>query len=176
MAGDLDLLKQKVVALQKISAELHNLILKLLRRTITGESVIQTASGWHIRASSRGSSAATSFRLCAVRTLDLVSVPQKAEAQEIQHNDDALLEGETYKHVVAVGNLFEVFPAPTWSYEMLRIEGASPRPFIPGENLTAMVPWWVDENNIIYPTLKFSPDGMSMLDPNETQQASGGIS
>ena len=172
--SEADLLYQ-VEELQRASAEQHNLILNLLQRTITGPSVIETAAGWVIQASGSGSGSG-GFPLCVMRSIDVDSSPNKMMAQEITHNDDPLLPGELYRHTVAIGDEFEVFPAPTWEYEMYKIEGASPKPATPNENLSHIVPWWYDSDFYVFPTIKFSREGMSMLDPNETQSAAGGQS
>ena len=172
MAGDVDKLTVEVSRLDRITAHQANLINKLLHRRVTGIGVTEVADGWHVN-SILG--AGDSFKLCVIRTLDLVVSPQLMEAQAIAYNEDPLQPGESYKHIVAVGENFEVFPPPTWTYEMYQVEGASPKPFIEDENLISIVPWWVDNRNFIYPTLKFAPSGMVMIDPAEATQGAGGI-
>lgn len=173
MAGDLDNLIVKVNRLEQITAEQHNLITRLLHRRVSGIGVTEVADGWHINVRA---GLGSSFILSVIRTLDLESDTQKMEAQELAYTEDPLLEGETYKHIVAVGDKFEVFPPMTWTYEMYQVEGASPKPFIEDENLIGIVPWWVDPLTFfVYPTLKFAPSGMVMIDPAESTQGAGGI-
>lgn len=173
MAGDVDHLKMQVQRLEVISAEQHNLITKLLQRRVSGIGVTEVSDGWHVN--SVLGAASSGLRLVVIRKLELGANPQLMEAQLLTYTEDDLLPGETYKHIAATGDNFEVFPPMTWTYEMYQVEGASPKPFIEDENLISIVPWWVDANDFVYPTLKFAPSGMVMIDPAESTQGAGGV-
>lgn len=173
-AGSIDQLRTTVQRLEIISAQQHTLIRELLQRRVFGEGVTEAYDGWHITTTPQAQ--AGGFKLCIIRTLDLDPPIQRATAQLIGYADDSvpLEAGETYRHIIALDDEFEVFPAPSWNYEMLAMKFVSPREFVEGENLSNAMPWHVDDNNWVYPTMKFTPNTI-LVRPEDSIQSGGSV-
>jgi len=128
-----------------ISARYLQQIRKLASRNVYGPNVMATSDGWLVM-SPPPASGGTTIVPAVMRELN-VSTPV-CKMQEVDYNNAAKLTGESnfYKHVVAVGEIFEVIPPPTFTYAQYNVQGAlrDPDDADDPENLSSAILWWVD--------------------------------
>jgi len=131
------------------SAKWANAVVELLKRKFFGPGIQVTPEGFYIPGS--GVTEDSGIGMAVMRELDLTDDAEFCKMQEVAYNNDSKLTGESdfYKHVVAIGGLFNVYPPPTATWEMFVAEGAlrlveeADDP----ENLSSAVLWWFTRDN-----------------------------